>query len=130
MKQIFFLLFSGLVFSLFSQNYLHQVLIPNEGYYDYQTSTQGAPVTIGSFNPSTQTYQEVSTINGMRFASDLIIEGNVYYVAADTKILMYDLNSHALLDEVNCPGVRNLAFYQGKLVATRGEYLTTYSSVS
>jgi hypothetical protein len=128
MKQIFFLLFSGLVFSLFSQNYLHQVLILNEGYYDYQTSTQGAPVTIGSFNPSTQTYQEVSTINGMRFASDLIIEGNVYYVAADTKILKYDLNSHALLDEVNCPGVRNLAFYQGKLVATRGEYLTTYSS--
>lgn len=128
MKQFFFFLFSGLAFSLFSQNYLHQVLILNEGYYDYQTSTQGAPVTIGSYNPSTQTYQEVSTINGMRFASDLIIEGNVYYVAADTKILMYDLNSHALLDEVNCPGVRNLAFYQGKLVATRGEYLTTYSS--
>ena len=128
MKQFFFFLFSGLAFSLFSQNYLHQVLILNEGYYDYQTSTQGAPVTIGSFNPSTQTYQEVSTINGMRFASDLIIEGNVYYVAADTKILKYDLNSHALLDEVNCPGVRNLAFYQGKLVATRGEYLTTYSS--
>jgi len=128
MKQFFFFLFSGLAFSLFSQNYLHQVLILNEGYYDYQTGVQGVPVTVGSYNPATQTYQEVSTINGMRFASDLIIEGNVYYVAADTKILKYDLNSHALLDEVNCPGVRNLAFYQGKLVATRGEYLTTYSS--
>lgn len=128
MKQFLFFIFSGLAFSLFSQNYLHQVLILNEGYYDYQTGVQGVPVTVGSYNPATQTYQEVSTINGMRFASDLIIEGNVYYVAADTKILKYDLNSHALLDEVNCPGVRNLAFYQGKLVATRGEYLTTYSS--
>ena len=128
MKQIFFIVFSGLFFTLFSQNYLHQVLILNEGYFDYQTGVQGVPVTVGSYNPATQSYQQVSSISGMRFASDLIIEGNVYYVAADSKILKYDLNSHAQLAEVNCPGVRNLAFYQGKLVATRGEYLTTYSS--
>jgi hypothetical protein len=83
---------------------------------------------VGSYNPATQTYQEVSTISSMRFASDLVIDGNAYYVAADSKILKYDLNGHNLIAEVNCPGVRNLAVSQGKLIATRGEYLTTYDS--
>jgi hypothetical protein len=64
----------------------------------------------------------------MRFASDLVIDGNAYYVAADSKILKYDLNGHQVIAEVNCPGVRNLAVSQGKLIATRGEYLTTYDS--
>jgi hypothetical protein len=64
----------------------------------------------------------------MRFASDLIIDGNYYYVAADTKIFKIDLNSHQEVSSVSCPGVRNLAIYQNKLVATRGEYLTTYDS--
>jgi hypothetical protein len=64
----------------------------------------------------------------MRFASDLIIDGNFYYVAADSKIYKMDLNSHQEITSVSCPGVRNLGIYQNKLVATRGEYLTTYDS--
>jgi hypothetical protein len=39
-----------------------------------------------------------------------------------------DLNTHQELSSVVCPGVRNLGIYQNKLVATRGEYLTTYDS--
>jgi len=128
MKKVLLSFCFGLGILVQAQQYVHQVLVLNEGYYDYQTSTQGVPVTVGSYNPSTQLYQEVSTINGMRFASDLIIDGNHYYVAADTKILKYDLNTHALVAEVMCPGVRNLAISQGKLIATRGEYLTTFDS--
>ena len=128
MKKVFLIIGLGLSVAMQAQNYLHQVLILNEGYYDYSSSTIVTPVTVGSYNPSTQTYQEVSTINNMRFASDLVIEGNAYYVAADSKILKYDLNGHNLIAEVNCPGVRNLAVSQGKLIATRGEYLTTYDS--
>lgn len=128
MKKVLLVIALSLSLASFGQNYVHQVLVLNEGYYDYQTGVQGVAVTVGSFNPSTQTYQEVNTINGMRFASDLVIDGSVYYVAADSKILKYDLNTHAQLAEVNCPGVRNLGVYQGKLVATRGEYLTTYNS--
>jgi hypothetical protein len=64
----------------------------------------------------------------MRFASDLVIDGNFYYVAADSKIFKMDLNTHQEVASVSCPGVRNLAVYQDKLVATRGEYLTTYDS--
>ncbi|MCF8220115.1 MAG: T9SS type A sorting domain-containing protein [Cryomorphaceae bacterium] len=128
MKKVLLIIGLGLSVSMQAQSYLHQVLILNEGYYDYNSATIVTPVTVGSYNPSTQTYQEVSTISNMRFASDLVIEGNAYYVAADSKILKYDLNGHNLIAEVNCPGVRNLAVSQGKLIATRGEYLTTYDS--
>ena len=78
----------------FAQNYVNQVIILNEGYYDYQTGAILEPVTIGSYNPTTQQYQVVDTLENMRFASDLVIDGNFYYVAADAKIYKMDLNTH------------------------------------
>lgn len=128
MKKLLLVLGLGLNVLMYAQNYVHQVLVLNEGYYDYNTATQVVPVSVGSYNPQSQVYQEVSIIPTMRFASDLIIDGNYYYVAADAKILKYDLNTHAFVSEVSCPGVRNLAVSQGKLIATRGEYLTTFDS--
>lgn len=128
MKKGLFLL--GLIASIQvqAQNYVHQVLVVNEGYFDYQTNQILTPVTIGSYNPSTQQYDVVDTLENMRFASDLIIDGNFYYVAADSKIFKFDLNTHQELANVNCPGVRNLAISNNHLVATRGEYLQTYNS--
>ncbi len=111
-----------------AQNYVHQAIILNEGYFDYQTNQLIEPVTIGKYDPASQAYSVVDTLEGMRFASDLIIDGNFYYVAADSKIFKMDLNSHQEISSVSCPGVRNLGIYQNKLVATRGEYLTTYNS--
>jgi hypothetical protein len=128
MKQLFTSVLLLISAFAFSQNYLNQVLVLNEGYFDYQTNQIIDPVTIGSYDPSTQIYSVVSTLNGMRFGSDLIIDGNFYYVAADSKIYKMDLNTHQELASVVCPGVRNLGIYQNKLVATRGEYLTTYDS--
>ena len=116
---------SGLTFA---QNYVNQVIILNEGYYDYAASAIVTPVTIGAYNPQNQNYVVVDTLENMRFASDLIISGNYYYVAADTKIFKMDLNTHQEVASVVCAGVRNLALWQNKLVATRGEYLTTYDS--
>lgn len=111
-----------------AQNYVHQAIILNEGYFDYQTNQLIEPVTIGKYDPASQAYSVVDTLEGMRFASDLIIDGNFYYVAADSKIFKMDLNSHQEISSVSCSGVRNLGIYQNKLVATRGEYLTTYNS--
>lgn len=128
MKKVFFTIGLGLSTIANAQNYLHQAIILNEGKFDYTTSTIVEPVTIGSYNPVTNAYEVVDTLEGMRFASDLIIDGNFYYVAADTKIFKMDLNSHQEIGSVICPGVRNLGIYQNKLVATRGEYLTTYKS--
>jgi hypothetical protein len=128
MKQLFTTVLLLISAFAFSQNYLHKVLVLNEGYFDYQTNQIIDPVTIGSYDPSTQIYSVVSTLNGMRFGSDLIIDGDFYYVAADSKIYKMDLNTHQELASVVCQGVRNLGIYQNKLVATRGEYLTTYDS--
>lgn len=128
MKQLFTSVLLLISAFAFSQNYLHKVLVLNEGYFDYQTNQIIDPVTIGSYDPSTQIYSVVSTLNGMRFGSDLIIDGNFYYVAADSKIYKMDLNTHQEIASVSCVGVRNLGIYQNKLVATRGEYLTTYDS--
>jgi hypothetical protein len=128
MKKILFII--SIAFSTFlnAQNYVHQTLILNEGYFDYLTDSILVPVTIGSYNPTTNNYQTVATLNDMRFASDLIINGNYYYVAADTKIFKMDLNTHQEVLSVSCPGVINLEIYQNKLIATRGEYLADYNS--
>ena len=128
MKKVLLTLSLSLTALVQAQNYVHQALILNEGYFDYQTNQIIDPVTIGSYNPANQTYQLVDTLEGMRFGSDVIIDGNFYYVAADTKIFKMDLNTHQEVASVSCPGVRNLGIYQNKLVATRGEYLTSYSS--
>jgi hypothetical protein len=128
MKKVFFTIGLGLSTIANAQNYLHQAIILNEGKFDYSTSTIVEPVTIGSYNPVTKAYEVVDTLEGMRFASDLIIDGDFYYVAADTKIFKMDLNTHRKVDWVSCPGVRNLVVYQNKLIATRGEYLTKYDS--
>ena len=116
--------------SLYAQQYVHQVLIANEGFFDFQTNAIIEPATIGTYNPSTQTYVVVDTLDGQRFSSDVIIDGNFYYVAADTKIFKYDLNTHQEVASVTLTGVRNLAIAGDKLIATRGEYLQTFDSYS
>jgi hypothetical protein len=128
MKQLFTTVLTLISSLTFSQGYLYQAIILNEGYFDYQTNTIIEPATIGSYDPTNQTYQIVDTLEGMRFASDLIIDGAYYYVAADTKIFKMDLNTHQEIASVTCVGVRNLGIYQNMLVATRGEYGVTFDS--
>lgn len=124
------LLFSAALFcaTAFAQQYVHQVLIANEGYFDFQTNNIIEPATIGTYNPQTQTYQVANTLAGQRFSSDVIIDGDFYYVAADTKIYKFDLNTHQEVGSIHLSGVRNLAISGNKLIATRGEYLQTFDS--
>lgn len=128
MKKGLFLVAALTSASLYAQQYVHQVLIANEGYFDFQTNDIVEPATIGSYNPATQTYAVVDTLDGQRFSSDIIIDGNFYFVAADTKIFKYNLNTHQEVGSISLPGVRNLAIAGDKLIATRGEYLQTFDS--
>lgn len=128
MKKMLLVIGLGLTSFAQAQSYVNQAIILNEGYYDYTNSVIIEPVTIGSYNPATQVYSIVDTLENMRFGSDIVIAGNYYYVAADTKIFKMDLNTHQEVASVSCPGVRNLGIYQNKLVATRGEYETTFDS--
>ncbi|MEN9523515.1 MAG: hypothetical protein RL065_1892, partial [Bacteroidota bacterium] len=111
-----------------AQNYLHQVVIVNEGYYNYSTATQVVPVSVGVYNPISKVYQSIDIINGSKFASDVIVDNGFIYVAADNKILKYDANTYALVKQVNLAGVRKLAIWNNQLLVSRGEYLATYTS--
>lgn len=128
MKKMLLVFGLGLTTFAQAQSYVNQAIILNEGYFDYTNNVIVEPVTIGSYNPATQVYSIVDTLENMRFGSDIVIAGNYYYVAADTKIFKMDLNTHQEVASVSCPGVRNLGIYQNKLVATRGEYETTFDS--
>ena len=128
MKKTFALIAALIGFNVSAQEYTHQIIVVNEGYFDYQTNEILTPVTLGSFNPESNVYTVMDTIEGMRFASDALISGDELFVASDTKILKYDVNSFELIQEVSYPGVRNLGLFNNYLVATRGEYMTVYDS--
>ena len=120
-KVLFFLLFFQMFF-LQAQEYVHQVLVLNEGYYDYTSQQIVEPVTVGTYNPDTELYTEVITIDSARFASDIIIDDNFFYVAADNKILKYDLDTYTLLAQQTVQGVRHLVINNDKLFVSRGDY--------
>ena len=127
MKKILFvicLIFQGVM----AQNVVNQVLILNEGRYDYTTGEIITPVTIGSYNPVTSIYSVVDTIEGARFASDIIVNGDYFYVAADTQLLKYDLNTYDLLASQSVTGVRNILIVNDNLFVSRGEYGISFNS--
>jgi len=117
MKNYLFLTLALLFSSSFAQNHVHQVLILNEGLYGYDS-----PVSVGSYDPLTETYSTVVEIDSSRFASDLIIDSTFFYVAADNKILKYDLDTYELITKVDVDGVRKLAIHNNHLFVSRGDY--------
>ena len=126
MKKYLLLFNLSISLLLFSQDYVNQVLILNEGYYSYDSL-----VTVGSYDPLTETYTTVIEIDSSRFSSDLIIDSTFIYVAADNKILKYHLDTYELISQVNIDGVRNLAIHNNYLFASRGEYdPVTWGSVT
>lgn len=104
-----------------AQQYVHQVLVLNEGYYDLNNQTQEVPVTLGSYDPQTGTYNTVATITDARFGNHVAVDGDFVYVAADHHLLKYDANSFALLNEAEVVGIRRFAFWNDAIVITRGE---------
>jgi len=115
---LFFFLFSFFIFSQKNES----LIILNEGYYDYSNEEMIEPVSIGVFNMDSQIYEEVIIVNDVRFASDMIVDGDFLYVAADNRVLKYDLNSFELLSQVEVQGVRNLLIYNENLYLSRGDY--------
>ena len=62
MKRLFIVL--AFLFSQisFAQDYVHQVLVLNEGYFDFTTNQTVISPTIGSYDPINQTYTTVDTL--------------------------------------------------------------------
>ena len=119
MKKILLLL-PFLTSIIFAQSNFNLIVL-NEGYYDYTNEEIVEPVSIGVYNSVAQTYEEIEVIDGVRFASDMIVDGDFLYVAADNKILKYQIGSFELLDEVEVQGVRNLLIHNDNLFVSRGD---------
>ena len=130
-KTLLLLLLSLMIVKFISaQEYVHQVFILNEGYFDYSINQSIEPVTIGSYNPASQSYVIIDTIQGARFASDLIVDENYFYVAADNMLHKYDKNNYDLLASAQIDGIRNLAIWDDKIIISRGDYdNTTFSPI-
>lgn len=103
-------------FNVSAQAYsLKQVIVLNQGPY------AAAPhVTVGSYNPVTKVYTNFDTIKNARFASDVIIDSGYIYVAADTLLVKYDLNTHARLATQTIIGIREVAVWGNQILVTCG----------
>ncbi|MEO8146695.1 MAG: T9SS type A sorting domain-containing protein [Bacteroidia bacterium] len=107
----------------FAQTSVNQVIILNEGYYNFSTGNQDVLVTIGSYDPASHIYTTFETIAGAQFASDVIVDGNYIYAACSNGIRKYDKITRQLLYTNTTTGVRKMAVWNNELLVTRGDYL-------
>ncbi|MBN4072138.1 T9SS type A sorting domain-containing protein [Flavobacteriales bacterium AH-315-E23] len=107
--------------SIAQTEYVHQVIILNEGQYDYTNQVQITPVSIGSYDPSTDTYTEFDQIIGAKFGSDVLVDGDFIYVAADSAIYKYDKKTLTLSNSTTVEGIRKMAIWNNQILVTIGE---------
>ena len=125
MKNLFIFFAVCISYFSYSQQYLHQVLVLNEGYFDFSLNQTVVPPTIGSYDPVSEVYTTLDTLTNSRFASDMIIEGDFVYVAADNTLYKYDKNTMNIVATQSISGIRNLAVWNDKIAVSRGDYDNT-----
>ncbi len=121
------------VFTLFvafcsASDYVHKVIVLNEGHYDYIGMVQTVPVTVGAYNPMLHTYTTFDTIFNARFATHVVVSGSDIFVAADNQLIRYDADTYQRMATATVPGIRKISLWNNQLLVSRGEYLQTYSS--
>ena len=107
--------------NLQAQEYLHQVIVLNEGWSDWQTGEVMQPATMGTYDPGLQSYSVVDTLEGAGFVSDALIDNQMIYVAADGALLQYDANTFQLLQSAEVIGIRKMVLHNGLIYITRGD---------
>ncbi len=128
MKIFYVLCFAILSISqMKAQQYVHQIIFLNEGWYDFVNDTLAVPPSIGSYNPVTKEYQVFDVIPEADFASDVIVD-DVIYIAADNFLITYDKYTLTRLQKISIPGIRSLAIWQDQLLVSRGDYLIFFDS--
>ncbi len=105
-----------------AQYTLNQVIVLTQGYYDYTGDSVVIPATVGSYNPATKSYQNFDTLPQVRFANDVIIDSGYIYVAADSLLIKYDLNTKQKIATQVVQGIREIAIWGNEILVTRGQY--------
>ncbi|MBK7224525.1 MAG: T9SS type A sorting domain-containing protein [Saprospiraceae bacterium] len=117
-----------LLANIISAQDLRRILVLNEGRFDFNTNQIAVPVSVGAFDINTKQYSKLLEIDGARFATDIKIDGNSYWVAADQELLQYDLTTNQKIKSTTIKGIRRFAFYKDLIVVSLGEYLTKLNS--
>ena len=119
-----FILLFCLAFSAFlsAQKTVKQVFVLNEGSFNYSTGQIEVPVSIGAFNPASGQYSKIFEIPGARFASDILFENGLIWVAADKFLSVFDTKSGQIIRQIEIEGIRKIALTNGLVIVTRGEY--------
>ncbi len=103
-----------------------KILIANEGFNDFSTGEQVVKPSIAVYDIATNEYQILEEIEGSKFTSDIEVDGDFFYVAADNKVLKYDINTLQRVLTLDVDGVRKLAFYEDQMIITRGDFGVTF----
>ena len=114
---LLFVLFAA---NLKAQDYLHQVIVLNEGWSDWQTGEVVEPATLAVYDPGLETYTVVDTIEDAGFVSDALVFDEKIFVAADGSLLKYDANSYELLQSKSILGIRKILKHNDLIYITRG----------
>jgi len=86
--------------------------------------------SVGVYNPTEATFTQVMEFEDAEFTTDIIIADGAAFAAADNMIYRFDLDTYEVEASVEMEGVRKLAYYDGSIYATRGEFDSeTWSSV-
>ena len=121
-KIVLFFVFAALGIAAFTQNYVHRVLVLNEGYFDFMTGEVVTPPSIGAYDPATGEYALLNELEEARFISGIAMDESHYYVSADGHLLKYDRYTDELVTSTSLTGIRKLAVWNEQLIVTRGEF--------
>jgi len=86
--------------------------------------------SVGVYNPASAVFTQLMEFEGAGFSTDVIIADGAAFAAADNMIYRFDLETYEVEASVEMEGVRKLAYYEGSIYVTRGEYdAETWGSV-
>ena len=94
---------------------VHAVWVLNEG------GSMESP-SVGVYDPVEAAFTQVMEFEGAGFTTDVIIADGAAFAAADNRIYRFDLETYEVEAYVEMEGVRKLAYSDGVIYATRGEF--------
>lgn len=91
-----------------------QAIIANGGVFSSDNH-----VTFAAWNQNNGNYFLFDSVAASS-VQDVLVHGNHAYIAADSFVLKYDIDTYTRLAQASVSGARKLALYQDYLVVTRG----------
>lgn len=115
--------------TLFAQKYVKQIVVANGGLFEFMPPFVDNS-TVGVYDPYTDIYQVIDTIQ-TQSVQDLVVADGVAYVAAQDRIVKYDLDTYQRLDTLAYANVRSITLsgdlmIVGKFFGT-GAFLDVYN---